>query len=70
MEQLIERIHPSATYNKREGWMSSGDVSQIRGLLKKQAELLLEKCGYDTDAVGVCEEWNADSVLNGEATDS
>ncbi|KAK8796453.1 hypothetical protein WA588_000588, partial [Blastocystis sp. NMH] len=50
MQQLIERIHPSATYNKREGWMSNGDVSQIRGLLKKQAELLLEKCGYDTDA--------------------
>lgn len=68
MQQLIERIHPSATYNKREGWMSNGDVSQIRGLLKKQAELLLEKCGYDTDAVGVCGEYDADSVLDGEAT--
>ena len=67
MQQLIERIHPSATYNKREGWMSNGDVSQIRGLLKKQAELLLEKCGYDTDAVGVSEECDADSVLDGEA---
>ena len=47
--------------------MSNGDVSQIRGLLKKQAELLLEKCGYDTDAVGMCGAYDADSVLDGEA---
>ena len=68
MKQLIDGIRPSRTYSKREGWLSSGDATQIRGLLKKQAELLLEKCGYDTDAVGACGECDADSVLDGEAT--
>lgn len=68
MKQLIERIRPTATYSKRQGWVSNADVTQIRGLLKKQAELLLEKCGYDTDAVGVDELCDGDSVFDGEAT--
>ena len=68
MKQLIERIRPSATYSRRQGWMSNADVTQIRGLLKKQAELLLEKCGYDTDAVDVNNLCDVDAVLDREAT--
>lgn len=53
MEQLINRIHPQTTFDKRRGWIAPEDMLQIRNLLKKQAVLLLEKCGYNTDVVGI-----------------
>ena len=53
MEQLIERIHPQSVFDKRRGWISSEDMMKLRNLLKKQAVILLDSCGYDTDAVGI-----------------
>lgn len=53
MEQLIERIHPQTVFDKRRGWISSEDMMKLRNLLKKQAVILLDSCGYDTDAVRI-----------------
>lgn len=52
MKSLIESLHPHTMYDKRAGWIKSDDLTQIRGLLKKQAMILLDRFGFDTDAVG------------------
>lgn len=51
MQLLISQIHPLTEYDKRNGWISPDITSGIRNLLKKQAVLLLDKQGYDTNTV-------------------
>lgn len=51
MQLLISQIHPLTEYDKRNGWISPDTTSGIRNLLKKQAVLLLDKKGYDTNTV-------------------
>ena len=52
MNQLISAMRPNSTYQKRSGWLPIDYPIKIRGLLKKQAILLLNKNGYDTQTVG------------------
>ena len=51
MQLLISQIHPLTEYDKRNRWISPDITSGIRNLLKKQAVLLLDKQGYDTNTV-------------------
>lgn len=54
MKQLISAMKPNSTYQKRSGWLPIDYPIKIRGLLKKQAIILLNKNGYDTQTVGPC----------------
>jgi singapore isolate B (sub-type 7) whole genome shotgun sequence assembly, scaffold_20 len=68
MEQLIERIHPQSVFDKKRGWISSEDMMKLRNLLKKQAVILLDSCGYDTDAVRISEFCDIDFVWSYKET--
>ena len=51
MQQLISRIVPNTEYSRKNGWVSPDIINDIRALLKKQAVLLLDRQGFDTDSV-------------------
>ena len=53
MQQLISRIIPNSHFDRRFGLVQPQQLNDIRTLLKKQAVLLLDRQGFNTDSVGV-----------------
>ncbi|KAM7454370.1 hypothetical protein BLSTO_04872 [Blastocystis sp. subtype 1] len=51
MQQLISRIIPNSHFDRRFGWVQPQQLNDIRTLLKKQAVLLLDRQGFNTDSV-------------------